>query len=80
MDKNTTKNKGGKKDPTTNVASILAMLVFSIIIDVIGCASYLIPGLAESTDVVWAPISAFLLQVSLNVSYIKLRIFMVVLK
>jgi hypothetical protein len=28
--------------------------------DLIGCASYVIPGLTEFTDVVWAPISAFI--------------------
>ena len=33
-------------------------LIFSILIDVVGCASYLIPGLAETTDLMLAPILA----------------------
>jgi len=35
-------------------------LGYSLGIDLIGMASYLIPGIAETLDVVWAPISAFL--------------------
>ncbi len=38
----------------------LPSLAFCIIMDVIGCASYIFPGFAEFTDVVWAPISAFI--------------------
>ena len=38
----------------------LPSLVFCIVMDLIGCASYVIPGLTEITDVVWAPISAFI--------------------
>lgn len=36
-----------------------ASLVLCILMDIIGYASFSIPGLAEFTDVVWAPISAF---------------------
>ena len=33
-------------------------LVQSIIIDVIGMSSYLLPGAGETFDIIWAPISA----------------------
>jgi hypothetical protein len=33
-------------------------LALCIILDLIGCASYIIPGLGEWIDVVWAPASA----------------------
>lgn len=35
-------------------------LLFCIIMDLIGCASYLLPGAGELFDIVWAPISAFI--------------------
>ncbi|MBS1509636.1 MAG: hypothetical protein JST86_02250 [Bacteroidetes bacterium] len=31
-----------------------------IILDLIGMASYIIPGLGEFTDVVWAPVSGYI--------------------
>lgn len=37
------------------------MLVLGIILDIIGMLSFSIPGAGEFTDVVWAPLSAFLL-------------------
>lgn len=36
-------------------------LILSIIFDFIGMISYIFPGLAETTDVIWAPISGLLL-------------------
>merc|ERR1711907_3422 len=36
-------------------------LFLAIVIDVIGLASYLIPGLGETADFAWAPISSFLI-------------------
>jgi len=39
----------------------LLLLIFSLIIDIIGYFSYIIPGFGELIDVVWAPISAALL-------------------
>jgi hypothetical protein len=36
-------------------------LILGIVFDLIGMLSYLIPGIAETLDVVWAPISGFLL-------------------
>lgn len=35
-------------------------LVICILMDVIGCASYLLPGLGEFFDLVWAPISGII--------------------
>lgn len=37
------------------------MLVLSLLFDTIGMLSYTIPVLAEFSDVIWAPISSFLL-------------------
>ncbi len=34
-------------------------LAFCIVMDAIGCLSYLFPGIGEAIDVVWAPVSAF---------------------
>lgn len=36
-------------------------LAVGIIFDLIGCISYLFPGIGEVTDIVWAPISAWLM-------------------
>ena len=36
-------------------------LIIGLFFDVIGMLSYLIPGLAESTDLAWAPIAGFLM-------------------
>ncbi len=38
----------------------LPSLQLCLAMDLIGCASYIIPALAELTDLVWAPISAFI--------------------
>ncbi len=38
-----------------------AMLILGLLFDGIGMISYLIPGVAEFIDIVWAPISAMLL-------------------
>ncbi len=35
-------------------------LILCIILDIIGCASYIFPSIAEFSDAVWAPISAFI--------------------
>ncbi|MEJ6791255.1 MAG: hypothetical protein QNK89_00555 [Lacinutrix sp.] len=42
----------------TNKYKILAA---SIIFDAVGYASFIIPGIGEFTDVVWAPASAFII-------------------
>ena len=34
--------------------------LFCILMDLIGCISYIIPGVMEFTDIIWAPISAFI--------------------
>jgi hypothetical protein len=35
-------------------------LAFCIVMDLIGCASYALPVIGEFTDIIWAPISAFI--------------------
>ncbi len=35
-------------------------LVFCILMDIIGSATYAIPGIGEFADIVWAPISAII--------------------
>lgn len=42
-----------QKLPNPNIA-------FCLLMDLIGYASFAIPGLAEFSDVIWAPISAFI--------------------
>lgn len=39
----------------------LPSLWFCIVMDVVGMASYLFPGIGEWFDVIWAPVSAFIL-------------------
>ena len=39
----------------------IGKLLLSIIFDLVGMLSYIIPGIAETTDVIWAPISGMLL-------------------
>ncbi len=35
-------------------------LLFCLLMDLIGYANYILPGLGEFSDIVWAPISAYL--------------------
>ena len=37
-----------------------ASLLFCIMMDLVGYASYAIPGLGEFADIIWAPISGFI--------------------
>ena len=37
------------------------VLALSLLLDVIGCASFLIPGIGEFSDIVWAPVSAWIM-------------------
>ncbi|NCB85791.1 MAG: hypothetical protein EOM44_15075 [Bacteroidia bacterium] len=39
-------------------------LLFCILMDAIGMASYIFPGVGESFDLVWAPISGFIFMKS----------------
>jgi len=39
-------------------------LIFCILMDLIGCASYGIPVIGEVADVIWAPISALIFFIS----------------
>ncbi|MCF3110085.1 hypothetical protein LL912_14985 [Niabella sp. CC-SYL272] len=36
-------------------------LLFCILMDIIGCLSFTIPGIGEFADVIWAPVSAIIL-------------------
>jgi hypothetical protein len=38
----------------------LPNIAFCILMDLIGCATYIFPGIAEFIDLVWAPISAYI--------------------
>lgn len=35
-------------------------LLFCLVMDAIGCASYIFPALTEVIDIIWAPVSAFI--------------------
>lgn len=37
-------------------------LILGLVFDMIGNLSYIIPGVAEFTDIIWAPISSFLIS------------------
>jgi hypothetical protein len=49
------KNKKMKRQPS---------LVFCILMDVVGYATYAIPGLGEFADILWAPISSIIFMVT----------------
>lgn len=49
------------KQPITDKNIKYRQLILGLFLDCIGCVSYLIPGLGEFSDVIWAPISAFIL-------------------
>lgn len=51
-------NKGVIKNQSSRKTT---KLILGIVFDLIGMLSYLIPGIAETLDIVWAPISGFLL-------------------
>ena len=42
----------------------LPSLSFCIVMDLIGCASFAIPGIGEFSDIIWAPLSAFIFMKS----------------
>ena len=44
----------------TQQAVLLPSLWFCILMDLLGCASFTIPFIGEFSDVVWAPLSAFI--------------------
>ena len=44
-----------------NIENKYQKLLLGILFDIIGYASFIIPGLAELTDIVWAPASAYLM-------------------
>ena len=46
---------------TLSTLSKYKKLILSILFDAIGYISYVIPGFGEFTDIIWAPVSAWLL-------------------
>lgn len=40
--------------------NVFLKLIASIIVDLIGVVSYLVPGFGEMIDVIWAPFSAYI--------------------
>lgn len=36
-------------------------LVIGVVMDLLGCITYVFPGIGEIADVVWAPVSAYIL-------------------
>ncbi len=46
---------------TSSTTNKMLKLFLGIIFDLIGMISYIIPGVAESVDLIWAPISGILL-------------------
>ncbi|CEP00439.1 Derlin [Plasmodiophora brassicae] len=40
----------------------VARLLLCIVVDLIGFVSYLVPGVGETVDVVWAPVSAICIR------------------
>ncbi len=44
-----------------NIENKYPKLVLSLIFDAIGYLSFVIPGIAELTDIVWAPASAYIM-------------------
>ena len=45
---------------TLQQTTTIPSLTFCIVMDLIGCLSFAIPGIGEFTDVIWAPLSAFI--------------------
>ena len=55
---------GGRRGraPPAAAAAKWLKLAFSVVIDLLGVATYLVPGVGELGDVAWAPTSALLVQ------------------
>ncbi|WP_395057319.1 hypothetical protein [Flavobacterium sp.] len=52
-----------KVKPNYKPQATIAKLILGLFFDFIGMLSYIIPGIAETTDLIWAPISGMLLVV-----------------
>ena len=39
---------------------LLPNIIFCILMDIIGYASFVIPGMGEFSDIIWAPVSGFI--------------------
>jgi hypothetical protein len=46
-------------------------LLISILLDGVGMISFIIPGIGEFTDIIWAPIAAFLILKLYNGTFAK---------
>lgn len=44
----------------SNTPKALPNLALCILMDALGCATYIFPALAEFVDIIWAPISAYI--------------------
>jgi hypothetical protein len=55
-------NKEIKVLDSENKENKYRKLILGIIFDLIGMISYLIPGITETVDIVWAPLSGFILM------------------
>ena len=49
---------------TIQQTATIPSLTFCIVMDAIGCLSFAIPGVGEFSDVIWAPLSAFIFMKS----------------
>ena len=47
--------------PKAKPQATIAKLILGLFFDFIGMLSYIIPGIAETVDIIWAPISGMLL-------------------
>ncbi len=47
--------------PKVKQQATIAKLILGLLFDFIGMLSYIIPGIAETIDLIWAPISGMLL-------------------
>eukprot|EP01108_Squamamoeba_japonica_P007952 TRINITY_DN6912_c0_g1_i1.p1 TRINITY_DN6912_c0_g1~~TRINITY_DN6912_c0_g1_i1.p1 ORF type:complete len:128 (-),score=18.06 TRINITY_DN6912_c0_g1_i1:17-400(-) len=60
-------SKRSKSRSTSSSSNDMYLKLFlAIVIDLIGLGSYLIPGLGEGADTLWAPVSSFLIYKMFN--------------
>lgn len=52
-----------EKEKTVNLeSSKYTKIILGVIFDLIGLVSFVIPGVGEFTDVIWAPVAAYLVM------------------
>ncbi|CAB9500306.1 expressed unknown protein [Seminavis robusta] len=69
---------GPRPTPVTFVETVVpdnmyGRLVLSVVIDIIGCSSYLLPFMGEASDVIWAPIQTLLIMAMYETTTPKLK-------